>query len=61
MSSHKLTPSEGGGMDQPGGGGASEVPGRAAGYLGNQRGRRQFERDHHREQTGNSCFVPAAE
>ena len=31
-------PSRGGGMDQPGGGGASEVPSGAKGYLVEQRG-----------------------
>ena len=40
LNTHKLTPpEEGGGMDQPGGGGTSEVPGGATGYLRNQRGR----------------------
>ena len=61
LNTHKLTPPEGGGIDQPGGGGASEVPGGAKGYLVEQKkAELALERSSQRAD-GNSCFVPAAE
>ena len=61
LNTHKLTPPEGGGIDQPGGGGASEVPGGATGYLGDQRGGESVLERSSQRADRNSCFVPAAE